>query len=166
MCFASAHTLWERSFSLKLNSVKHQCPDPIVNFSPLKDLNRHASSLCLQTTGVLLRQRDVQGAHLLQKQLFLLWASICKYLETHCRDVEIIFFSKNTTLLLCTHVPTEIWKKYLENITFFIPLFLPPPSPLSLFFYSLHICFSPTTSYSSASLLNRGQGFIERPTYF
>lgn len=166
MCFASAHTLWERSFSLKLNSVKHQCPDPIMNFSPLKDLNRHASSLCLQTTGVLLRQRDVQGAHLLQKMLFLLWASICKYLETHCRVVEIIlFFPKAQLCCFARMYPRKseksIWKTSLSSTHFFSP-----PPPPSFFFYSLHICFSPTTSYSSASLLNRGQGFIERPTYF
>lgn len=164
MCFASAHTLWERSFSLKLNSVKHQCPDPIMNFSPLKDLNRHASSLCLQTTGVLLRQRDVQGAHLLQKMLFLLWASICKYLETHCRVVEIILFFPKAQLC-CFARMYPLLKKVSGKHHFLQPTFSPPPRPL-FFFYSLHICFSPTTSYSSASLLNRGQGFIERPTYF
>lgn len=38
-------TMCGSRFSLKLNSGKHQCPDPIVNFSPLKDLNRRAQPL-------------------------------------------------------------------------------------------------------------------------
>lgn len=167
MCFTSTHTPWERSFSLKLNSVKRQCPDPIVNFSPLKDLNRHASSLCLETTGSPLRQQDVQGAHLLQKVVvFFLSSSICKYLETHYRDVEIIFLQSHnpTALHACTHGSL---KKYLENITFLfsIPNFFHPLF-LSFSFLEFAYLFLPHTSYSSASLLDRGQGFTVKPTSF
>lgn len=116
--------------SPKLNSGKHHCPDPIVNFSPLKDLNRRAKPAGWE---FVLQMDSVHVCHVKKKRertkLFL----FC--VKQHS-GAQTLKKSKSAGLLLlfvsCLSISSKIYLEENQNLIstldflhlFFLPRYL------------------------------------------